>query len=239
MVKLNMTGFKPVEFKRGDLVLQQGGLAGLPRSLVTKEIRCGEAGTLQAIYIRVKSRESWLGPACMSVCNRGSMHLGVVRELQNRVMDIEKRIRNGDSPLEDTAAPETDPMDDLGDFDEMEPQNNTKKGGKKRNSFVSQVVRITMPDWPPEALTGGEAPNPRAVSVFVEGTGVLWIHSDDLEWLIRFLVIQQQLKGVPVVAEDDEGPDAAERMDFEMTPEKCPEPQQDNGHLHDKWALAP
>ena len=131
MVKLNMTGFKPVEFKRGDLVLQQGGLATVPRPLVTKEIRGNEAGSSSAIYIRVKSRETWLGPACMSVCNRGSMHMGVVRELQNRVMDIEKRIRNGDSPLEDTAAPETDPMDDLGDFDEMEPQNNTKKGGKK------------------------------------------------------------------------------------------------------------
>ena len=133
--------------------------------------------------------------------------------------------------LEDTAAPETDPMDDLGDFDEMEPQNNTKKGGKKRNSFVSQVVRITMPDWPPEALTGGEVNNPRAVHVWVEGNGTLWLHWQDLEWMIRFLVIQQQLKGVPVVAEDDEGPDAAETMDFVMTPEKCPQPKKDNGHI--------
>ena len=71
-----------------------------------------------------------------------------------------------------------------------------------------------MPEWPPEALTGSEVQVPRAVSVFVEGTGVLWIHSDDLEWLIRFIMIQQQLKGVPVVEEDDEGPDAAESMDF-------------------------
>ena len=239
MVKLNMTGFKPVEFKRGDLVLQQGGLASVPRPLVTKEIRGDEAGSSSAIYIRVKSREAWLGPACQGGCNRGKMHMGVVTELQNRVMDIEKRIRNGDSPLEDTAAPETDPMDDLGDFDDVEPQNNTKKGGKKRNSFVSQVVRVIMPEWPPEALTGGEAVIPRTVHIFVEGSGTLWLHSDDLEWFIRFLMIQQQLKGVPVVAEDDEGPDAAERMDFEMTPEKCPEPKQDKGHLHDKWASAP
>ena len=96
-----------------------------------------------------------------------------------------------------------------------------------------------MPDWPPEALTGGEAPNSRAVSVFVEGSGMLWLHKDDLEWLIRFLVIQQPLKGVPVVAEDDEGPDAAERMDFEMTPEKCPQPKKDNGHIYDKWDSEP
>ena len=60
---------------------------------------------------------------------------------------------------------------------------------------------------------------------------MLWLHSDDLEWLIRFLVIQQQLKGVPVVAEDDEGPDAAETMDFVMTPENFPQPKKDNGHI--------
>ena len=96
-----------------------------------------------------------------------------------------------------------------------------------------------MPEWPPEALTGGEAPTSRPVRLFVEGSGMLWIHSDDLEWLIRFLVIQQQLKGVPAVAEDDEGPDAAETMDFELTPEKCQQPKKDNGHLSDKWAEEP
>ena len=96
-----------------------------------------------------------------------------------------------------------------------------------------------MPEWPPEALTGGEVHNPRAVHVWVEGSGTLWLHSNDLEWMIRFLVIQQQLKGVPAVAEDDEGPDAAERMDFEMTPEKCPQPKKDNGHLSDKSAEEP
>ena len=96
-----------------------------------------------------------------------------------------------------------------------------------------------MPEWPPEALTGSEVQVPRAVSVFAEGSGTLWLHSDDLEWMIRFLVIQQQLKGVPAVAEEDEGPDAAERMDFEMTPEKCPQPKKDNGHIYDKCDSEP
>ena len=114
-----------------------------------------------------------------------------------------------------------------------------KRKGNKKHAFVSQVVRITMPDWPPEAVTGGDAPNKRKVSVFVEGNGMLWLNSNDLECFIRFLRIQQQLKGVPVVAPDDAGPDAAERMDFEMTPEKCPEPKQVEGHLHDKWASTP
>ena len=74
-----------------------------------------------------------------------------------------------------------------------------------------------MPEWPPEALTGSEVPNPRAVSVFVDGSGTLWLHKDDLEWLIRFLVIQQQLKGVAAVDSDDECPDAPKRMELGMT----------------------
>ena len=119
------------------------------------------------------------------------------------------------------------------------PCKTIKKGRENKYSFVSQVVRLTMPEWPPEALTGSEVQVPRAVSVFVEGSGTLWLHSDDLEWLIRFLVIQQQLKGVPVVAEDDEGPDAAESMDFVMTPEKCSQPKNNNGHISDKWAEEP
>ena len=56
-------------------------------------------------------------------------------------------------------------MDELGDFNEPALQINKKRKGKK--SFVSQVVRLTMPVWRPEALTGGLGPSPRTVSVFV------------------------------------------------------------------------
>ena len=131
MVKINMTGFKNVEFQRGDLVLKQGGLPNKPVTLHTKEIRSGEAGGFQAIYIRVKSKESWLGPACMGRSTRGELHMGVIKDLQHRVTDIETRIRRGAPPLEDTAAPEVDPMDELGDFDEPARQDNKQTEGKK------------------------------------------------------------------------------------------------------------
>ena len=126
MVKLNMTGFKPVVFKRGELFLQQGGLSTKPVTLLTKEILSGGEGGYHSIYIRVKTRESWLGPPCMGRSNRGELHMGVIKDLQHRVMDIERRIRKGLPPLEDTAAPEVDPMDELGDFDEPFLQDNKK-----------------------------------------------------------------------------------------------------------------
>ena len=138
MVKLNMKAFKNLEFKRGELVLKQGGLSNKPLTLYTKEIRSGEAGSLEAIYIRVRTREAWLGPTCMGRYNRGDMYMGVIKDLQDRIVDIEKRLRRSLPPLEDTAlwdahaAPEGDPMDELGDFDEPALQDNKKKEGKQK-----------------------------------------------------------------------------------------------------------
>ena len=85
-----------------------------------------------------------------------------------------------------------------------------------------------------------DSPNiDRIVSVYLEGNGKLWIHKDDLEWLVRSLWIQQQVKGVAAVASDDEGPDAHDNKEAVMTPEKRPQRQQCDGYLHDKWSEKP
>ena len=34
----------------------------------------------------------------------------------------------------------------------------------------------------------------------------IWIHVDDVEWASKYLWVQHQLRGVPAVADDDEGP---------------------------------
>ena len=90
-------------------------------------------------------------------------------------------------------------------------------------------------EWPPEATTG-ITNRERQVSVYLEGNGKLWLFKGDLEWLVRSLWIQQQVKGVEAVGSDDECPDS---MEADMTPEKRPQPREDAGHLHDKWADAP
>ena len=79
----------------------------------------------------------------------------------------------------------------------------------------------------------------RDVSLYFEGNGKLWIHSGDLEWLVRSLWIHQQLKGVADVGSDDEGPDAPESMEPDQTPEKCPRPQEAARNLYAKWDEAP
>ena len=95
-----------------------------------------------------------------------------------------------------------------------------------------------MSEWPREASTD-RVQAMRHVAVYIEGTNKLWIDKKDLEWLLRCLFIQQQVKGVSAVASDDEGPDAHDTMEAVMTPEKRPQRQQCDGYLHDKWSEKP
>ena len=95
-----------------------------------------------------------------------------------------------------------------------------------------------MKEWPPEMTP--DSPNiERMVSVYLEGNGEIWLHQDDLEWLIRSLYIQEKVKRVAVVPSDDKGPDAHDSMEDPVTPEKCRQPPKCEGNLHDKWSTAP
>ena len=65
-----------------------------------------------------------------------------------------------------------------------------------------------MSSYPPEAGTGPVTY--RHIRLYIETYSKVLLHKDDIGWCIRYMYIQQQLKGVAVVASDDEGPDAHE-----------------------------
>ena len=85
-----------------------------------------------------------------------------------------------------------------------------------------------------------DSPNiDRMVTVYLEGRRQLWLHQDDLPWLIRSLYIQEQINRVAVVPSDGKGPNAHDSMEDPVTPEKCRPPPKCEGNLHDKWSTAP
>ena len=98
---------------------------------------------------------------------------------------------------------------------------------------MKQVCRIPMKEWPPE-MTPDSPNTDRMVRVYLEGNAKIWLHMDDLNWLLQSLFIQQQVKGVAVVPSDGEGPDAHDSMEDPVTPEKCRQPPKCEGNLHDK-----
>ena len=113
-----------------------------------------------------------------------------------------------------------------------------KKRWRHITFLRKQVCRIAMKEWPPEMTR--DSPNiDRMVTVYLEGRPQLWLHLDDLPWLIRSIYIQEQINRVAVVPSDDEGPDAHDSMEDPVTPEKCPQPPKCEGNVHDKWSTAP
>ena len=136
MVKIHMKGFRAVEFKRGDLILKRGGLLNREVPLTTKEIRSSEGGPT-ATFIKIASRESWLGAATMGKVNRGDMFLGVLVDLHDRVRDMEKRVRLGLPALEDTEPKDADPMDEMGDFEIPDLHNNQPKRSNRKQTLRS------------------------------------------------------------------------------------------------------
>ena len=46
----------------------------------------------------------------------------------------------------------------------------------------------------------------RDVTLHIKDRRSIWLSSDDVGWAVRYLWIQYQLRGVPEVADDDEGP---------------------------------
>ena len=239
MVKISLSDYKPVQSKTNQLVLKSGGhLSNKDCPLITKDVKL-DGSSAVATFICIKTRESWLAQAVMGKSMRGEMCQGVLKDLQDKIYSTEQRLRGGNAP--ESCLPgdeEADPMDEM----EVETPAGTRdehiKRHRRKRPFISQVCRIAMKEWPPEITPDSRNPD-RIVSVYVEGNGKLWIHQDDLEWLIRSLYIQQQVKGVAVVPSDDEGPDAHDSMEDAMTPEKCRQPPKLEGNLHDKWSMAP
>ena len=48
----------------------------------------------------------------------------------------------------------------------------------------------------------------RPAKLFIEGRQKVWLSIDDVEWALTYLFAQNQLKGVPLVCDDDAGPGA-------------------------------
>ena len=239
MVKISMRGYKPVEFQWHTLTIKCGGRLNRGWPLVTKKVKAqnnlGEE--CSATYVHIKSRDAWLNQAVLGASGRGEMYSALLTELHERIVAMEDRIKSGLPPVGSSEPEGPDPMDEMGVLEE--PETNKQPTRKKKIPFRGQAVHTRMSEWPKEAITGGACMVMRDVSIYLEGQTRLWLHTKDVEWLIRSLWIQQQLKGVGDVASDDEGPDSPKSMEDDMTPEKRPQPQEIAGHLYDKWDTAP
>ena len=219
MVKINFEDYKPVKFKTGRVSVTSGDEVNRETLLTTKTIRRHPDVEPQT-FVHIRTRDVWLQRATMGQWSRGDdFSVGVLPDIGREVVDLEKRVRRN-LPLHDTndnGSPRQreDPMDEMEDVATRGPPSPVRfnKLPRGSGSFQGQVCHILMDEYPEEARTGS-ARKKRAIYVYIEGNKKVWIDLNDLQWLLQYAWIQQQLKGVVAVASDGEGPDGPNRSDI-------------------------
>ena len=101
-----------------------------------------------------------------------------------------------------------DPMDDILEGAASSPRVTTPQGqqrGRKRATHSpNAVLTVSMPVRCPEE--DPKCTELREVRLYVKDRDTIFLHIDDVEWAVRFLFMQSQLKGVPLVQDDSIGP---------------------------------
>ena len=66
-------------------------------------------------FVHIRSREQWLNQAVLGMSNRGEMHPGVLADLRETVVNMERRVRSGlpATNAEEELEGDIDPRDEM------------------------------------------------------------------------------------------------------------------------------
>jgi hypothetical protein len=213
MVKMFMALFEPVKFEFGKIHIS-GGYVSKPMSTITKTI--DDVDGIKKTFVKMSTVESWL---IMCVCGQSSKNkssfertslLEIIHDRIGRMCDGVDDIAGGAVPV---GNPEDyDPMSELG-VDIASSGPNAAVGlrvrGRQRyyrNMANNCIVTVNLAARCAEV--DPTCTQMRPVKLYIEDRQKCWLSLDDVEWALKYLFTQNQLKGVPLVGEDDAGPGA-------------------------------
>ena len=213
MVKNFMALFKPVKFEFGKIHIS-GGYVSKPMSTITKTI--DDADGTKKTFVKMSTAESWL---IMCVCGQSSKNkssfertslLGIIHDRIGRLCDGVEDIVGEAVPGGNPA--DYDPMSELGVDSASSGATNavgvrvTGRQRYYRNMANNCIVTVNMASRCAEV--DPTCTQMRPVKLYIEDRQKIWLSLDDVEWALKYLFTQNQLKGVPLVGEDDAGPGA-------------------------------
>ena len=161
-------------------------------------------------FVKIANTEPWLVAATTGSTKAVGSSFGRTTLLE-RLREQLSQFCDGETslaPIAAAASDERDPMDEVCQNEASSPHG-TKRQGQKRMRYYTNHARgtvqtVSMPVRCPEEDPGCK--DFRKVRLYVQDRKTVWLHIDDVEWAVRFLFVQSQLKGVPVVDEDSTGP---------------------------------
>ena len=211
MVKCVGATFRPVVLHRSNVHIS-GGLTSKKLALTTKVVRHIDGTDKE--FVKLASSEAWVSQLITGQRQWSQNGMGrttLMAELHRHI----ERVCNGDMPLDggEHHGGGDDPMLDLegGGGCEPAPRRVTNRPGSLNprhrwygNRARNQIVAVDMPARCPEE--DPSCTEYRRVTLHITDRRQIWLSIDDIEWAIKYLFVQHQLRGVGAVADDDEGP---------------------------------
>ena len=161
-----------------------------------------------ATFVKLASTEAWLLAATTGSPKAAGSAFSRTTLLQR----LQKQLRQYyDTPLapittEDNQA--GDPMNDILEGAASSPRVTTPQGQRRGRRHTTHpqntVLTVRMPVRCPEA--DPTCTEFREVKLYVKDRDTIFLHIDDVEWAVKYLFAQSELKGVPAVDENSTGP---------------------------------
>lgn len=216
---IEMTGLSKLQVVR-DKVQVRVGLMKKAMPVSTQRVGVGPNAKE---FVHLMSHENWLSLAVTGNSKVSPRHAldrtGLLVALHQAVADIcSGKVDLGADADNENDDEDFDPMNafDVVDGGPEAPAHNeqaSETGGGKpkrarlgKNPAKNKVVSYVLPSHPPELCI--EETIERRIQLYIKDRKQIWLHINDLEWAVRYLYIQDFLKGVPMVSPDSSGPGA-------------------------------
>ena len=210
---VDMTRCKPMTIITNRVQLI-GGRCTKPMQANTKSVQVGHS---RETFVKLAGTEAWLSSAVTGQKSGSTsfQRTTLLNSLRGHVEQACSGVLKTKEP-EAAVAAEEDPMDDIDDEMPEKMQKTNAHGGGRRdatrvryqprsNQAKGKILEVEMPVACPEEdpdAVGGK----RTVSLFIVDRQQLWLNSNDVDWAVRYLYVQNLLRGVPLVSPTDKGP---------------------------------
>ena len=91
------------------------------------------------------------------------------------------------------------------DQDEFDSQSKINVQGQNRMRYLGNLAKnsiVTLDVLVPSPEEDPDCTEVRQIRLYVVDRLTLWLRIDDVEWAVRYLYVQNVLKGVPLFPED-------------------------------------
>ena len=82
-----------------------------------------------------------------------------------------------------------------------------KRQRKRKIACLDRTLNVDIRTLPPEVIS--DCSEKRSIQLYIEERRYVWLRVEDVPWAVKYMYIQNMLKGVPFASDDPRGPSGA------------------------------